>query len=60
MPAFVRIQEQEFAREKDGYTATKHQAEVGAGYYDEVLLSVSEELASTAALTGSTEAAQFS
>ena len=60
MPAYVRIQEQEFAREKDGYTATKHQAEVGAGYFDEVLLSVSEELASTAALSGSTEAAQFS
>ena len=59
MPAYVRIQEQEFAREKDGYTATKHQAEVGAGYFDEVLLSVSEELASTAALSGSTEAAQF-
>ena len=59
MPAYVRIQEQEFAREKDGYTASKHQTEVGAGYFDEVLLSVSEELASTAALTGSTEAAQF-
>lgn len=59
MPAYVRIQEQEFAREKDGYTATKHQAEVGAGYFDQVLLSVSEELASTAALTGSTEAEQF-
>ena len=64
MPAYVRIQEQEFAREKDGYTATKHQAEVGAGYFDEVLLSVSEELASTAALRtdqhqSSTEAAQF-
>ena len=59
MPAYVRIQEQEFAREKDGYTATKHQAEVGAGYYDEILLSVTEGLASTAALTGSTESAQF-
>jgi isocitrate lyase len=59
MPAYVRIQEQEFSREKDGYTATKHQQEVGAGYFDEVLLSVSEELASTAALTGSTETAQF-
>ena len=59
MPAYVRIQDQEFAREKDGYTATKHQAEVGAGYFDQVLLSVSEELASTAALTVSTEAAQF-
>ena len=59
MPAYVRIQEQEFSREKDGYTATKHQAEVGAGYYDEVLLSISEDLASTAALAGSTESAQF-
>ena len=59
MPAYVRIQEQEFSREKDGYTASKHQAEVGAGYFDEVLLSVSEDLAATAALTGSTEAAQF-
>jgi isocitrate lyase len=59
MSAYVKIQEQEFAREKDGYTASKHQAEVGAGYYDEVLLSVSPDLASTAALTGSTESAQF-
>ena len=59
MPAYVRIQEQEFAREKDGYTASKHQAEVGAGYFDEVLLSVSEDLAATAALAGSTETAQF-
>ena len=59
MPAYVRIQEQEFAREVDGYTASKHQAEVGAGYFDEVLLSVSEDLAATAALAGSTEAAQF-
>jgi isocitrate lyase len=60
MSAYVKVQEQEFAREKDGYTATKHQAEVGAGYYDEVLLSVSPDLAATAALTGSTESAQFS
>ena len=59
MPAYVRIQEQEFAREVDGYTASKHQAEVGAGYFDEVLLSVSEDLAATAALAGSTESAQF-
>lgn len=60
MSAYVKLQEQEFAREKDGYTATKHQAEVGAGYFDEVLLSVSPDLAATAALTGSTESAQFS
>ena len=59
MSAYVKIQEQEFAREKDGYTATKHQAEVGAGYFDEVLLSVSPDLASTTALAGSTESAQF-
>ncbi len=59
MTTFSKMQEQEFSREKDGYTATKHQAEVGAGYYDEVLLSVSEGEASTAALIGSTEAAQF-
>ena len=56
----MKIQAQEFAREKDGYTATKHQAEIGAGYFDEVLLSVSPDLASAAALAGSTESAQFS
>jgi len=59
MTSFARMQEQEFAAEKYGYTATKHQAEVGAGYFDEVLLSVSEGQASTGALSGSTEAAQF-
>jgi isocitrate lyase len=59
MTAYVRLQEREFALEKHGYTASKHQQEVGAGYFDQVLLSVSEDLASTAALTGSTEAAQF-
>jgi len=60
MSAYVKLQEQEFAREKDGYTASKHQTEVGAGYYDAVLLSISPDLAATAALTGSTESAQFS
>ena len=59
MTTFSQMQEQEFAAEKYGYTATKHQAEVGAGYFDEVLLSVSEGQASTAALSGSTESAQF-
>ena len=59
MPAYVRLQEQEFALEKDGYTGTKHQQEVGAGYFDQVLLTVSEGKASTAALVGSTEAKQF-
>jgi isocitrate lyase len=59
MPAYVRVQEREFAREKDGYTATKHQREAGTGYFDLVLQTVSGGTASTAALTGSTEAAQF-
>ena len=59
MPAYVRLQEQEFALEEAGYTATKHQQEVGAGYFDEVLLTVTEGQATTAALAGSTEAAQF-
>jgi isocitrate lyase len=59
MPAYVRIQNGEFAREKDGYTATKHQREAGTGYFDRVLLAVTSGQASTAALTGSTEKQQF-
>jgi isocitrate lyase len=59
MTAYVALQEQEFAREADGYTATKHQREVGAGYFDQVLMTVTAGEASTAALTGSTEQAQF-
>ena len=59
MPAYVRVQEREFAREKDGYTATKHQREAGTGYFDQVLQTVSGGQASTAALAGSTEAEQF-
>ena len=59
MPAYVRLQEREFAREADGYTATRHQREVGAGYFDRVLAAVSGGEASTSALAGSTEAAQF-
>ncbi|HKO17367.1 MAG TPA: hypothetical protein VJU82_00620, partial [Acidobacteriaceae bacterium] len=59
MPAYVRLQEDEFAMEGVGYTATKHQREVGAGYFDQVLMTVTGGEASTAALTGSTEAAQF-
>ncbi|HJU64449.1 MAG TPA: isocitrate lyase, partial [Gemmatimonadaceae bacterium] len=50
MPAYVRIQEREFAREKDGYTATKHQREAGTGYFDQVLLTITSGQASTAAL----------
>lgn len=59
MPAYVNLQEREFSRESDGYTATRHQREVGTGYFDQVLTTVTGGEASTAALKGSTEAAQF-
>ncbi|MCL4454461.1 MAG: isocitrate lyase [Deinococcus sp.] len=59
MSAFVELQQLEFAAEKDGFTAVKHQREVGAGYFDEVLMAITGGQASTAALVGSTEAAQF-
>jgi isocitrate lyase len=59
MPAYVRLQEHEFALEKVGYTATKHQREVGTGYFDEVSTVLSKGQSSTLALRGSTEEAQF-
>jgi isocitrate lyase len=59
MSAYVRLQEQEFASEDFGYTATRHQREVGAGYFDAVLEAVSGGQSSTLALKGSTEEAQF-
>jgi isocitrate lyase len=59
MPAYVELQNREFARERDGYTATKHQREAGTGYFDQVLLAISGGEAATAALVGSTEAEQF-
>lgn len=59
MAAYAKLQEAEFAVEKDGYSATKHQREVGAGYFDEVAVVVSGGQSSTTALTGSTEEAQF-
>ena len=59
MPAYVALQEREFALEDAGYTATRHQREVGAGYFDQVMQAVSGGLSSTLALTGSTEEAQF-
>ncbi len=58
MPAFVRLQEAEFAAEKNGYTATRHQREAGTGYFDMVTQAISPD-AETVALAGSTEAAQF-
>jgi isocitrate/methylisocitrate lyase len=59
MPAYVELQEREFALEEHGYTATRHQREVGAGYFDRVLQAVSGGQSSTLALKGSTEEAQF-
>jgi isocitrate lyase len=59
MAAYSRMQQSEFAAEKNGYTATKHQREVGTGYFDEVAKVISAGTASTIALEGSTEAAQF-
>jgi isocitrate lyase len=59
MPAYVRVQEHEFEMEALGYTATRHQAEVGTGYFDRVSKVVSGGRASTLALEGSTEEAQF-
>jgi isocitrate lyase len=59
MPAYVRLQEREFELESDGYTATRHQREVGAGWFDEIAQAVSGGASSTLALRGSTEEAQF-
>ena len=60
MAAYTRLQEKEFAMEKEfGFTAVKHQSFVGAGYFDEVQLTVTGGSASTTALSGSTEEAQF-
>jgi isocitrate lyase len=59
MSAYVALQQAEFAAEQHGYTATKHQREVGAGYFDEVTQAVSGGSSSLTALTGSTEAQQF-
>ncbi len=59
MAAYSRLQTAEFAAEADGYTATRHQREVGTGYFDEVAQVISSGLASTLALDDSTEAHQF-
>jgi isocitrate lyase len=59
MSAYVRLQESEFAAEEHGYTATRHQREVGAGYFDSVLEAITGGESSTLALKGSTEEAQF-
>ena len=59
MTAYVRLQEAEFAAEGAGYTATRHQREVGAGYFDAVTQTVSGGASSLSALSGSTEERQF-
>ncbi len=59
MAAYADFQQEEFASESRGYTATRHQREVGTGYFDEVATIVSGGTASTVALKGSTEEEQF-
>ena len=59
MLAYSRLQQQEFDAEKDGYTAAKHQREVGASYFDEISNILSAGQSSTTALKGSTESEQF-
>ena len=59
MSAYVDLQQSEFAMEDSGYTATRHQREVGAGYFDQVATVISGGAASTLAITGSTEEEQF-
>jgi len=59
MSAYSKLQDQEFSAEALGYTATKHQREVGTGYFDQVNTVISQGRSSTLAMTGSTEEAQF-
>ena len=59
MTAYVELQQREFSLEPDGYSATRHQREVGAGYFDDVASTLSGGSASTLALVGSTEEQQF-
>ena len=59
MPAFVELQEAEFAAAARGFTAVKHQREVGTGYFDTVTQTIQQHQSSTTALRGSTEDAQF-
>jgi isocitrate lyase len=59
MTAYSQLQEREFASEVDGYSATRHQREVGTGYFDAVSLAITGGTSSTTALKGSTEEEQF-
>ena len=59
MAAYSRLQQKEFDSEKEGYTATKHQKEVGTTYFDAVSNTVSSGKSSTTAMKDSTETDQF-
>ena len=59
MHAYAKLQEQEFERESSGYSAIKHQREVGVGYYDKVSEIISSGKSSTIAMKDSTEKEQF-
>jgi isocitrate lyase len=60
MAAYTRLQEKEFAMEKEfGFSAVKHQTFVGVNYFDEIQLTITGGTASTTAMQGSTEEAQF-
>jgi isocitrate lyase len=59
MAAYSELQQEEFAMEKEGFTAVKHQREVGTGYFDAVSVAVSGGSSSTTAYKDSTEADQF-
>jgi isocitrate lyase len=59
MSAYSKLQEAEFAAEKEGYEATRHQEFVGTGYYDAITEIATEGLSSTKGMEGSTEKDQF-
>lgn len=59
MSAFVELQQKEFAAADYGFTAVKHQREVGTGYFDSVTDAIQQGMSSTTALKGSTEEEQF-
>jgi isocitrate lyase len=59
MAAYAQLQETEFERARDGYSAVRHQRFVGTGYFDEIAQVIASGASSTVALAGSTEEAQF-
>ena len=59
MGAYSELQAREFGAEQDGYTATRHQREVGTGYFDQVSVVITGGKSSTTAMNDSTETAQF-